>query len=336
MARSSEQIRRRLIAGTLLAGGATAVGRSVARRRTAIDAVAPELRNPVLYLPLDLTDERKLAMGRALLRRGLPPVAGVDIESRVLPGDEGGASGPRVVVYERPDRERPSGCVAVDPRRRHGDGHSGAGPPVVQQPGRRAGDPGGERRLSTGPGASVPGRTGRLHGGADVAGRRGRRAGGRRVPDRGRRGQRRRRARGRGVPAGARRRRPAGLLPAAQLSDARRPHGAGGRPRGPGRVRVDTDVEPVRLVRLPGRPPERGRRSALCRAGADHRPGRLASGVDRGGRPRPLPRRGRRLCTTAPGRRGRLRAPRGCRHVPRRRAGRRQSPEHARRIERRW
>jgi acetyl esterase/lipase len=111
MARSSERIRRRLIAGTLLAGGATAVGRSVARRRTAIDAVAPELRNPLLYLPLDLTDERKLAMGRALLRRGLPPVAGVDIESRVLPGDEGGAPGPRVVVYERPDRERPSGAL---------------------------------------------------------------------------------------------------------------------------------------------------------------------------------------------------------------------------------
>lgn len=110
MSRSSERIRRRLIAGSLFAGGATMVGRSVARRRPAIDAVAPELRNPVLYLPLDLTDERKLAMGRALLRRGLPPVAGVDIRSRVLAGDDG-APAPRVVVYERPDRERPSGAL---------------------------------------------------------------------------------------------------------------------------------------------------------------------------------------------------------------------------------
>ena len=87
------------------------VGRSVARRRPAVDAVAPELRNPILYLPLDLTDERKLAMGRALLRRGLPPVPGVDIESRVLPGDDSVESGPRVVVYERPGRERPSGAL---------------------------------------------------------------------------------------------------------------------------------------------------------------------------------------------------------------------------------
>ena len=48
MSRSSERIRRRLIAGSLLAGGATVVGRSVARTRPAIDAVAPERRTPRL------------------------------------------------------------------------------------------------------------------------------------------------------------------------------------------------------------------------------------------------------------------------------------------------
>ena len=111
MSRSSERIRRRLIAGGLLAGGVTVVGRSVARRRPAVDAVAHELRHPVLYLPLDLTDERKLAMGRALLRRGLPPVAGIDIESRVLPAADDGAPGPRVVLYERPGRDQPSGAL---------------------------------------------------------------------------------------------------------------------------------------------------------------------------------------------------------------------------------
>ncbi len=111
MSRSSERIRRRLIAGSLLAGGATVVGRSVARKRPAIDAVAPELRNPMLYLPLDLTDERRLAMGRALLRRGLPPVPGIEIDSRVVPGDDDGTPGPRVVVYEQPGRERPSSAL---------------------------------------------------------------------------------------------------------------------------------------------------------------------------------------------------------------------------------
>ena len=111
MTHSSHRTCRRLLAGTLVVAGATVVGRSVARRRPAVAAVAPELRSPILYLPLDLTGERKLAMGRAMVRHGLPPVAGVDIRNRVLPDDGDRAPRPRVVVYERPDRERPSGAL---------------------------------------------------------------------------------------------------------------------------------------------------------------------------------------------------------------------------------
>jgi hypothetical protein len=65
---------------------------------------ASDLRNPVLYLPLGLANELSFAIGRALLRRGLPPVARITLEDRVLPADAAAAPGPRVVVYERPLR----------------------------------------------------------------------------------------------------------------------------------------------------------------------------------------------------------------------------------------
>ena len=88
---------------------------------------------------------------------------------------------------------------------------------------------------------------------------------------------------------------------------------------GPRRVRVDAGVEPLRLDRLPRPPTDRHRGPALRRAGAHRGPRRPATGLDRGRRPRPVPRRGRRLRRAArSGRRG-LRPPRRARHVPRRR-----------------
>lgn len=110
MPRSTSHPLRRLVVLGLLAGGVAVVGRSVARRRPAVAAVDPELRSPALYLPLDLADERRLAMGRALVRRGLPPIAGVAVEDRQVPGADG-APGPAVVVYETTDRTRPGGAL---------------------------------------------------------------------------------------------------------------------------------------------------------------------------------------------------------------------------------
>ena len=107
---STSRRRRRLLVGAALVAVGAATARSVARRRPAIAAVAPDLRTPVLYLPLDLTGDRRLALGRALVRPGTPPVAGVDVDELAVPGGDR-EPGPRVVRYELPTRARPGGAL---------------------------------------------------------------------------------------------------------------------------------------------------------------------------------------------------------------------------------
>ncbi|MEZ5141156.1 MAG: alpha/beta hydrolase [Acidimicrobiales bacterium] len=68
------------------------------------------MRHPILWLPLEVASDRHLAVGRRLVRRGLPPVGGIAIHDRVVPAS-GGTAGPRIVLYERPDRTRPTGAL---------------------------------------------------------------------------------------------------------------------------------------------------------------------------------------------------------------------------------
>lgn len=79
------------------------------RRRASIARVAPELRSPVLYLPMSLSGERSLARVRPLLAKANTPLAeGVTMSERHI---EGAGATFRAVLYERPDRSRPSGAV---------------------------------------------------------------------------------------------------------------------------------------------------------------------------------------------------------------------------------
>jgi len=107
---SSGKTLRRLLAGAALIG-ALAIGLHITRRRPAIHRVAADLRSPLLYLPLDLRTERSLRVVRSLSTRAATPVAsGVEVSERTAEGTEG-APGPRVVIYERSDRQRPSGAL---------------------------------------------------------------------------------------------------------------------------------------------------------------------------------------------------------------------------------
>ena len=130
MSPSSHPVRR-LLTGAVVVGaaaGAVAVGRSIARQRPAMAAVAPELRHPGLFLPVDL-DARLLVVARALARRAsLPAAPGVEVVERTVPGADG-APGPAVVVYQRPDRAPASGALVW----MHGGGMV-LGTPAQDQP----------------------------------------------------------------------------------------------------------------------------------------------------------------------------------------------------------
>ena len=99
---------RRIVQLGLLVG-ALAVGTQLVRRRRAFAAVAPELRNWQLLLPIELANERMLPIGRRFLDRPTACVAGVTNREVEVTAASGGRV--RTLVYEPTARARPSGAV---------------------------------------------------------------------------------------------------------------------------------------------------------------------------------------------------------------------------------
>lgn len=106
---TSDGARRAALGAAALAGG-IAVGRLAGRKRPLVAAVSPALRNPVLYLPMDLTSDAALKVGRRLIERPTPVRPGVRCTHRSIAGQDGAPNVP-VVLYERPDREGPTGAL---------------------------------------------------------------------------------------------------------------------------------------------------------------------------------------------------------------------------------
>lgn len=101
-------LRTAAVLSGLVAAGAAA--RGLSRRRPIVGPVPDELRNPVLYLPLSVRDERSLRIGRAGFRRLPSPLApGVTVAPRRVPGL--GSDPVEVHVYEPGGRTRPSGAL---------------------------------------------------------------------------------------------------------------------------------------------------------------------------------------------------------------------------------
>ena len=101
---------KRLVMALTVILGLAGVG--VARRRPKLANVAPELHSPVLYLPMSVTSDRSLAIGRKLMSAPQPGamVAGVDRRTEMVPASGEQPAVP-VVVYDRPGRSRPSGAL---------------------------------------------------------------------------------------------------------------------------------------------------------------------------------------------------------------------------------
>lgn len=97
---------------TLATLGAGLAGVGVARRRPRLAAVAPELRNPMLYVPMSLRNAATLWIARRLIP--MVPAGtiapGVARRTVILPADGNQPEVP-VVVYEPADRSRPSGAL---------------------------------------------------------------------------------------------------------------------------------------------------------------------------------------------------------------------------------
>ncbi len=112
---------RRVLGAVVLAGGVLAartVGARLARGRDARAAVAPDLRHPVIFVELSVSDERELARARRmmdLLRRAVvsrgPLVPDVEISDRFVAAGQAGGPAPRVRLYQRRDRPSPSGAL---------------------------------------------------------------------------------------------------------------------------------------------------------------------------------------------------------------------------------
>ena len=106
--RRTGRLRRLTVTVAGLFAGA-AIGRSLLRRRPAVQPVVVDLRTPVLYLPLSLRSERVLRAVRALPAPLLPTPADVTVGSRTITTSVGGQL--RVVTYERADRADQTGAL---------------------------------------------------------------------------------------------------------------------------------------------------------------------------------------------------------------------------------
>jgi acetyl esterase/lipase len=96
--------------GSLAAALAIAAGYALTRRRRRISRVAPELRHPMLYVPMSLRNDMSLRLGRRLPSPTSPIAEGVDVRDECVPGNAGQPD-VRVIVYERRDRAQPSAAL---------------------------------------------------------------------------------------------------------------------------------------------------------------------------------------------------------------------------------
>ena len=93
----------------LLLGSAALAGVGLARQRRTMANVAAELRGPQLLVPLPpLRSGRTLQVMRRVITR--PSAVAEGVEMRTLTARANGSER-RVLVYERPDRVRPSGAL---------------------------------------------------------------------------------------------------------------------------------------------------------------------------------------------------------------------------------
>jgi len=93
----------------VLLGSAALAGVGLARQRRAMANVAAELRGPQLLVPLPpLRSGRTLQVMRRVITR--PSAIAEGVEMRTLTARANGSER-RVLVYERPDRVRPSGAL---------------------------------------------------------------------------------------------------------------------------------------------------------------------------------------------------------------------------------
>jgi acetyl esterase/lipase len=95
-----------IAAGAVVAAAGLAV-RQVRARRPLLDTVRPELRHPVLYLPMDLRSDRTLRVVRKLAEVNAKVDDGVTCTQRTLSG----APDVDVTVYEPPQRAVPSAAL---------------------------------------------------------------------------------------------------------------------------------------------------------------------------------------------------------------------------------
>lgn len=86
-----------------------ATGFGLVQRKRMIDAVAPDLRNRQLWLPMSLRGPRSLRVGRAMMAR--QPVADPTCDVRPEVASHGDANPVAVLVYDTPDRVTPSGAL---------------------------------------------------------------------------------------------------------------------------------------------------------------------------------------------------------------------------------
>ncbi|MEZ5249868.1 MAG: alpha/beta hydrolase [Ilumatobacteraceae bacterium] len=95
--------------GTLTASAVRRVMPAWAARTRQLERVAPGLRSRALYLQTSVDGDRKLRMARRLLSRPGPLRPGVAVRETIaqMPGGDP----VRVLLYERPERVRPSGAL---------------------------------------------------------------------------------------------------------------------------------------------------------------------------------------------------------------------------------
>ncbi|MDT7724581.1 MAG: hypothetical protein QOI21_1157 [Actinomycetota bacterium] len=88
--------------------GATVKG--ITARRRALAAVAPALRHPLLYLPLNINNTFTLALIRRLPTPNGPSSPGIRVTEQTVPAEHASPA-VNIQVYEHPQRTTPSGAL---------------------------------------------------------------------------------------------------------------------------------------------------------------------------------------------------------------------------------